>query len=112
VNRSVGERFDISKSTLFACFEHVIDTLNSVSSQVICWPRQEELETIKERFKAMAGIDDVIAAVDGTYVLIKAPSENPDIYITRKCQYAITLQAMCDSDMKFIDCFVGSRLCS
>jgi len=107
VNRSVGERFDISKSTLFACFERVIDTLNSVSSQVICWPRQEELVTITEKFKAMAGIDGVVAAIDGTYVPIKAPSENPDVYITRKCQYAITLQAMCDSDMKFIDCFVG-----
>jgi len=107
VDRSVGERFDISKSTLFACFERVIATLNNVSSQVICWPRQEELVTIKEKFKAMAGIDGVIAAVDGTYVPIKAPSENPDVYITRKCQYAITLQAMCDSNMKFVDCFVG-----
>ncbi|XP_018402145.1 PREDICTED: putative nuclease HARBI1 [Cyphomyrmex costatus] len=55
----------------------------------------------------MGGIDGVVAAVDGTYVPIKAPSENPDVYITRKCQYAITLQAMCDSDMKFVDCFVG-----
>ncbi|KYN08189.1 Putative nuclease HARBI1, partial [Cyphomyrmex costatus] len=105
--RSVGERFDISKSTLFACFERVIGTLNSVSSEVICWPRQEELVRIKEKFKAMGGIDGVVAAVDGTYVPIKAPSENLDVYITRKCQYAITLQAMCDSDMKFVDCFVG-----
>ncbi|XP_039310273.1 putative nuclease HARBI1 [Solenopsis invicta] len=105
--RSVGERFDISKSTLFACFERVISALNSVSSQVICWPMQEELETIKEKFKAMAGIDGVVAAIDGTYVPIKAPLKNPDVYITRKCQYAITLQAMCDCDMKFVDCFVG-----
>ncbi|KYN11466.1 Putative nuclease HARBI1 [Trachymyrmex cornetzi] len=105
--RSVGERFDISKSTLFACFERVIDTLNSVSSKDICWPRQEELVRIKEKFKAMANINGVFAAVDGTYVPIKASSENPDVYITRKCQYAIILQVMCDSDMKFVDCFVG-----
>ncbi|XP_018374036.1 PREDICTED: putative nuclease HARBI1 [Trachymyrmex cornetzi] len=81
--RSVGERFDISKSTLFACFERVIDTLNSVSSKDICWPRQEELVRIKEKFKAMANINGVFAAVDGTYVPIKASSENPDVYITR-----------------------------
>jgi len=71
VNRSVRGRLDISKSTLFACFERVIDTLNSVSSQIICWPRQEELVTIKVKFKAIAGIDSVIAAIDGTYVPIK-----------------------------------------
>jgi len=55
----------------------------------------------------MSGIDGVIAAIDGTYVPTKALSENPNVYITRKCQYAITLQATCDSDMKFVDCFVG-----
>ena len=54
----------------------------------------------------MAGIDDV-EVIDGTYVPIKTSSENSDVYITRKCQYAITLQAICDSNTKFVDCFVS-----
>ena len=41
----------------------------------------------------MADIDSVVAAVDKTYVPLKTLLKNPDVYITRKCQYA-TLQAM------------------
>lgn len=28
-------------------------------------------------------------------------------YRTRKCQYALTLQAVCNADLVFTDCFVG-----
>ncbi|KAJ8915255.1 hypothetical protein NQ315_014762 [Exocentrus adspersus] len=59
----------------------------------------------------MAGLLNVIGAIDGTFVPIKAPKENPEVYVTRKCQHAlpacITLQAVCDSDLKYTDCFVG-----
>lgn len=31
----------------------------------------------------------------------------PQAYISRKKRYTITLQAVCDADLKFIDCFAG-----
>lgn len=55
----------------------------------------------------MAGINGVVGAIDGTYIPIKAPKEHPESYITRKCHYALTLQAICDARLKFTDCFVG-----
>jgi hypothetical protein len=54
-----------------------------------------------------AGVDNVIGTIDGTLVPIKAPKCDPEVYVRRKCNHAITLQAMCDPKLKFADCFVG-----
>jgi len=40
VNKSIGERFDISKFILFACFKRVIGILNSVSSYLLAKTRR------------------------------------------------------------------------
>jgi len=50
---------------------------------------------------------NVVGAVDGTYIPIKAPEKNPEAYINRKCFYAITLQGICDNKRAFRDVFVG-----
>lgn len=45
----------------------------------------------------MTGIDDVISALDGTYMPIKVLSKDAETYRNRKMQYVITLQAICDA---------------
>lgn len=49
----------------------------------------------------------VVGAVDGTYCKIKAPIVKPEVYVNRKCFYGITLQAIADFELKFINCFAG-----
>lgn len=55
----------------------------------------------------MGGLDNVIGAIDGTYVKIKAPKDFPENYINRKCFHGITLQAICDHQLNFTNCFTG-----
>ncbi|VEN51806.1 unnamed protein product [Callosobruchus maculatus] len=55
----------------------------------------------------MAKMRGVLGAIDGTYVPIKAPQNNPHAYINRKCFYGVTLQAICDHQRKFTDCYTG-----
>ncbi|KAJ3655879.1 hypothetical protein Zmor_014988 [Zophobas morio] len=105
--RSVGERFDMGKSSLSVSFMRVVKTLNVLGRQLISWPRGERVESVKRRFFEMAHIPNVIGAVDGTFVPIKAPERDAEVYITRKCHYAITLQGICDSFLKFTDVYVG-----
>ncbi|KAI4468002.1 hypothetical protein MML48_2g00000902 [Holotrichia oblita] len=69
------------------------------------WPAQRE--TVKREFRKTAEIDGIVGAIDGTFIAIKVPQHDAEAYITRKCQYAITLPAICDVSMKFIDCYVG-----
>ncbi|KAK4886504.1 hypothetical protein RN001_002775 [Aquatica leii] len=105
--RSVGDRFDLGKSSLSAAFMRVVKALCALAPRVIKWPTGEGLEQVKERFRGMAGLPNVIGCVDGTYIAIKAPREDPESYITRKSSYAITLQGICDAELKFTDVFVG-----
>ncbi|XP_008548993.1 uncharacterized protein LOC106693058 [Microplitis demolitor] len=50
---------------------------------------------------------NVMGAIDGTFIPIKAPSENPEVYVTRKCNTALTMQAICNSNLRFTDIFIG-----
>ncbi|KAI4467766.1 hypothetical protein MML48_2g00003172 [Holotrichia oblita] len=105
--RSVGERFNLSKSSLSENFVRIINALNKIAKTVICWPREEEMETTINAFRNIAGMDNVVGAIDGTFIPIKAPHNDPEVYKTRKLIYAITLQAVCNASLKFTDCFVG-----
>lgn len=81
--------------------------LNSVAPQVIKWPEGERLNQVKRKFENIAHLQNVIGAVDGTYIQIKAPRQDPQSYVTRKCNYAFTLQAIADPDLLFTDVFIG-----
>lgn len=97
----------MAKSTLSQSVTRVIHVLNNMAHRIIKWPTEQEMVRIERGFRRMAGLRDVIAAVDGTYVKIDAPEEHPEQYINRKCFHGITLQAMCDNNLKFIHCFTG-----
>ena len=86
----------------------IIDTiLNNLKSKFINWPHAEVLEQTIDKFHQRNGFPGVIGALDGTHISIKAPTENPQSYINRKGYYSLQLQAVCDSDMKFLNCFCG-----
>jgi len=97
----------MGKSSLFACFVRVIKALNKIAPKMIVWPTGEEAIKVEQRFSHLAGIRGVIGAIDGTFVPIKAPKKDAEVYINRKCFHAIILQGICDDQMKFTDCFAG-----
>jgi len=66
----------------------VVTALNKISSEIIFWPNREDRQRIVLSFQTSTGIEGTIGAIDGTYIAIKAPSENPDVYINRKCFHA------------------------
>ena len=97
----------MGKSSLFVSFERVIGVLNVIAPRVITWPRGDRLPAIKAAFERMGQLPNVIGAVDGTFIQIKAPKDDPEVWVTRKCNYAMTLQGICDPGLRFIDAFVG-----
>ncbi|XP_039304241.1 putative nuclease HARBI1 isoform X1 [Solenopsis invicta] len=85
----------------------VVTALNEISSEIIFWPNSEQRQRITTSFQASAGIEGIVGAIDGTYIPIKAPSANPDVYINRKCFHALTLQVISDNNMLILDGFAG-----
>ncbi|XP_039311944.1 protein ALP1-like [Solenopsis invicta] len=105
--RSFGERFDLAKSSLNISFMRVVKCLNDIAGQIIVWPRGQELNRVKSDFDKNSLLRGIIDAIDGTHIPIKAPKTNSQYYRTYKKTYAIILQAVCDANMKFTDCFAG-----
>ncbi|KAI4458080.1 hypothetical protein MML48_7g00020244 [Holotrichia oblita] len=103
--RSVGEKFDLGKGSISDVFMRVIKILTDLAAIVIKWPSQENCAIIMDKFAAFGGMTHVIGAIDGTYVPIKAPKENSHVYVTRKHNYAMTLQAIAEPSLKFTDAF-------
>lgn len=97
----------MGKSSLFACFYRFIKVLNEIAPEIIKWPTRAEAQRVMPDFRRLALLPNVIGAIDGTFVKIKAPKQHPEVYINRKCFYGITLQAICTADLKFTDCFAG-----
>ncbi|KAJ8963523.1 hypothetical protein NQ314_005565 [Rhamnusium bicolor] len=106
--QSIAGRFSISKSSLHISFQRVVKALNNVAAQIIKWPNADDREEIQQQFYSSGQIPGCVGAIDGTYIPIKAPTKNPEVYINRKCFYGITLQAICDYNRKFIDIFLGN----
>lgn len=48
-----------------------------------------------------------IGAIDGCHINIKAPSDCPASYVNRKGVHSILLQAVCDHELVFTDCYAG-----
>lgn len=81
--------------------------LNQLSPETIKWPQSAiDIENIVNGFRR-SGLNNIIGAIDGSYIPIKAPKDHPEVYICRKRFHAITLQAICTYDLKFTDCFAG-----
>lgn len=74
--RSVGEKFDMSKSSLNDSVRRVVQSLNSIANEVITWPIGEQLAASKEKFNHLGDtpMPGVIGAIDGSYIFIKQPN--------------------------------------
>lgn len=70
---SVGERFDLAKGSLNNSFMRVVECLNDIASQIISWPRGQELDRVKADFEKNSLLRGIIGAIDDTHILIKAP---------------------------------------
>ncbi|KAM0735785.1 Protein ALP1-like [Formica fusca] len=105
--RFVADRFGMGKSSLSNCFMRVIKALNDIADEVIVWPTDGKLLTVKEKFRKNGGLPDVIGAIDGIDIEVKSPKENCQFYINRRKRFSIILQAVCDSELSFTDCFAG-----
>lgn len=105
--RSIGEKFAESTSHLHDNFKRVVRALNSISHREIFWPINQMKVVIKEKFRRIGRIPNVIGAIDGCHIKIEAPRIHSECYRTGKKVYALQLQAVCTPDLIFTDCFTG-----
>lgn len=103
----IANLFGVSESSVIVCRERIMGAILSLKSRFIAWPQNETLLQTVDNFSRRNGFPGIIGALDGTHIEIKAPSENQQSYINRKKYHSLQLQAVCNSEMLFTDCFAG-----
>ena len=106
--RTTGITFGIGKSTVIKICHEVARALIQKKDDFIKFPSdEEELSLAIRRMKSIAGLPNVVGAIDGSHVQIKAPKSCHEDYFNRKQNYSINLQGTVDGTGMFIDVSTG-----
>ena len=101
--RAVGDTCGISRPSASQYIKRVTDAICGLKQRYITFPRTvAEQQGTKEAFYEIAGMPNVIGAVDGTLINIIAPNENEHVYVSRKGSHSLNILAVCDPKMKYV----------
>lgn len=84
---AIGDKFDVTESSVHACVTRIIHFLHAISGEVICWPSSAEMSRIKAGFLAKSsgkGPRNAVGCIDGSHLQILTPSELAQSYFNRK----------------------------
>ncbi|KAH6920599.1 hypothetical protein HPB50_028414 [Hyalomma asiaticum] len=106
---AIGDKFDVTESSVHACVTRVVHFLHATSGDIICWPSSAEVTRIKNGFLAKSqgkGPRNTVGCIDGSHIQILTPSESTQSYFNRN-KWPIILQGICDDRNKFLNVFIG-----
>ncbi|XP_052271216.1 putative nuclease HARBI1 isoform X2 [Dreissena polymorpha] len=105
-----GMTHGVSRSSVCKSIWQVLKALDRRLNTVVFPTSERELVQVKQKFFGIAGIPNVIGAVDCTHIAMLAPREREDIYVCRKGYHSINVQAVVDANMSLKDWLVdGSK---
>lgn len=90
--RSISEKFNIGKGTALRAVRRVSTAIAKLSPLFMTWPKGDNAEKCIKEFFICSAFPNVIGAIDGTHINIKAPHVNPESYVNRKGYHSIQLQ--------------------
>ena len=83
--RSMADRFGISKGSFHASIKRVSSALLEILPEVVKWPETPaEINETSQHFGEKSEFQNIIGAVDGSHIQIKAPKQQPHAYFNRK----------------------------
>lgn len=106
--RSCGLMMGLSKPTVIKCCHEFVRELCRLQGDFIKFPttRQDIAKKI-EGFSTKSKIPNVMAAIDGTHIKIKAPQRNHEDYFNRKHYYSYVMQGVVDSSGLYLSVSTG-----
>jgi len=94
----------MSQPSVSIAVEAVTNSLNKLAPRYIRFPTdQPTVVANKLSFHAAAGFPNVLGAIDGMHIAIKAPSNHEEAFVNRKGVHTINVQAVCDNDMRILN---------
>ncbi|KAK0147899.1 putative nuclease HARBI1 [Merluccius polli] len=102
--RELADRSGISQLSLSVIMPALWRGLIALTPRYIKFPYTAvEQANIKTQFVAMSGFPNVIGAIDGTHVAIKAATTDEYAYVNRKQYHSVNVQIIWDAEMTFLN---------
>ena len=102
--RTTGITFGQGKSTVIKICENFMEALIRRKNEFIQFPEDtRDVAYAMRKMESVVGLPNVVGAIDGSHISIKAPHVNHEDYFNRKQNYSMNLQGVMDADGKFID---------
>lgn len=96
--REIGDRVGVSQPSISRAISRVLNQIVHLAPQYIQFPYNPGQQiAVKTGFHSVAGLSNIIGAIDCTHVRIKAPSPDPFPYLNRKRFHSINVQIISDS---------------
>jgi hypothetical protein len=98
----LGDGLGIHRSSVSLIITRVTNAICRLRNRYIKFPTSvDDQQRTKEGFHDIAGMPNVLGAVDGTLIIIIAPTENENVYISRKGNHSMNILAVCDANMVY-----------
>lgn len=108
--REIGNLFNMSLSSVHKLFNKVLTFfIDDIAPQEIRFPQDAVAkEEIANNFKSICGFPNVLGCIDGSYISVRTPKHKiRSTYINRHDSISITMQGICDAELRFLDVFTG-----
>ena len=99
----------LAKPTVVECCHEFVEAICRLQDDFIKFPStRADIGRKIEGFSEKSKFPNVVAAIDGSYIPIKAPKENHEDYFNRKHFYSFLVQGIVDSLGLFLSVATGS----
>lgn len=107
---SIGDSFGTHHSTVSQVTWRFVEAIEEKGLQHLRWPSTEKhLSDIKSKFEKIQGLPNCCGAIDTTHIvmLLSTSEVTGDVWLDRKHNHSMLLQAIVDPDLRFLDIVTG-----
>ena len=106
--RSCGLMMGLAKPTVISCCHEFVQELCNFQNEIITFPsaRADVIKKV-QGFSMKSKVPNVVAAIDGSHIPIKAPLINHEDYFNRKHFYSCLVQGVVDYTGLFLSVAAG-----
>ncbi|XP_041346973.1 putative nuclease HARBI1 [Gigantopelta aegis] len=100
---TMADLHGLSQTTVCTVLKRVTNAIARLRPRYISFSNNEEMNDLKERFFNIAGFHNCIGAIDCSHIRIIGQGENGQRFINRKGWSSINVQAVNDSNRRFVN---------
>ena len=105
---TIGPSSNVGKATAIEAVQDVVEALYEIRNEYIKFP-ETKAETVAatETFAELSELPNIVGAIDGSHVIIKAPKDSVVDYFSRYQQHDFRIQAVVNGPKLFLDFACG-----